>query len=221
MQQGNSICFCREMVNRELSRKKICTPRHFTQQSRSRAATDSASTVNTSLTSCSVCRSRGQVVPFPILLICSLSLIFRTGDVSIPLAKNHRISPHFPNLRRKMATSVRARSPMVLTAISSSCRAVDLPTYSRSPTGSGHTISLKCSKGITVVASGFFKSLPSLAKILLKDTPTLTVTPSSSFTRRRMVSAIVTGSLCRQDREPVRSIQFSSSPKASTWSEYS
>ena len=141
VQQGYSIFFCRDRVNSALSRKKICTPWHFTQQSRSRAATDSASTVNTSRTSCSVCRSRGQVVPFPMLLICSLSLIFRTGEVSMPLANSQRISPHFPNLRRKMATSVRARSPMVFTAISSSLRAVDLPTYSKSPTGSGHTIS--------------------------------------------------------------------------------
>ena len=155
------------------------------------------------------------------LLICSLSLIFRTGEVSMPLANSQRISPHFPNLRRKMATSVRARSPMVFTAISSSLRAVDLPTYSKSPTGSGHTISRNRSYGMTVVASGFFKSLPSLANILLKETPTLTVTPSSSFTRRRIVLATLTGSLCRYGSDCVRSIQFSSSPKASTWSEYS
>ena len=141
VQQGYSIFFCRVMDIRSLSRKKICTPWHFTPQSRSRAATDSASTVNTSLTSCSVFRSRGQVVPLPMLLICSDSPVFRTGAVSMPLANSQSISPHLPSLRCKISTSIRARSPMVLTAIASSFRRVARPTYSKSPTGCGQTIS--------------------------------------------------------------------------------
>ena len=53
------------------------------------------------------------------------------------------------------------------------------PTPSISDAGRSQTISLKDSFGITVIASGFFISEPSLAKILLKETPMETVNPSS------------------------------------------
>ena len=44
--------------------------------------------------------------------------------------------------------------------------------------------------GIQVTASGFFKSLPSLAKILLKETPMETVRPSSNLMRYLISCAI-------------------------------
>ena len=65
-----------------------------------------------------------------------------------------------------------------------------------------------------MIASGFFMSEPSLANILLKDTPTLTVRPSSSRVARRMLSAIVMASP-RELRLPVTSSQHSSMPKGS------
>ena len=42
---------------------------------------------------------------------------------------------------------------------------------------------LKLSCGMTVTASGFFISLPSFAKILLKETPAEIVRPSSNLIR--------------------------------------
>ena len=73
---------------------------------------------------------------------------------------------------------------------------------------------------MTVTASGFFMSLPSLAKILLNDTPTDTVMPSSRFTRSRMSWAIRSPSRIVRPGL-LRSIHASSSPKDSTRSEYS
>ena len=53
------------------------------------------------------------------------------------------------------ATSVLARSPIVLTFILRSFSAVCLPTKRRSATGSGHIFSFQFSSEKTVVASGF------------------------------------------------------------------
>ena len=56
---------------------------------------------------------------------------------------------------------------MVYRAIWARRRLVARPTYSRSEAGRGHTLSLKLSGVITVVASGLRMSEPSLAKTLL------------------------------------------------------
>ena len=73
---------------------------------------------------------------------------------------------------------------------------------------------------ISVTASGFFMSDPSLAKILLKLTPMDTVSPTSSFTVFRISLAISTGVLCAKRGDPVSSIQLSSMPNDSTSGEY-
>ena len=72
---------------------------------------------------------------------------------------------------------------------------------------------------MAVVASGFFMSLPSLAKILLNDTPTDTVMPSSSRMRARISPAARTPS-AKVVPGLVRSIHASSSPKDSTRGAY-
>ena len=64
--------------------------------------------------------------------------------------------------------------------------AVTAPTDSICSMGKGQRISGTFSRGMQVTASGFFKSLPILAKVLQKDTPTETVSCNSSFTARRM-----------------------------------
>ena len=94
------------------------------------------------------------------------------------------------------------------------------PTKSRSVTGRGHTLSRKFSRVMTVVASGFFRSLPSLAKTLLKDTPTEMVSPVSSRTSRRSRSAMALPSPPKRCMEPVISSQLSSMLKGSTRSVY-
>ena len=70
------------------------------------------------------------------------------------------------------------------------------------------------SRVIAVTASGFFMSDPSLAKILLYDTPTETVSPVSFRTALRISSA-----MCVPSPETScvkgRSIQHSSIPKGS------
>ena len=76
-------------------------------------------------------------------------------------------------------------------------------------------MSRKESGGMTVTASGFFMSLPSLAKILLNDTPTDTVMPSSRFTRSRISSAI-TVEFPKRCTLPETSNQHSSRPNDST-----
>ena len=81
-------------------------------------------------------------------------------------------------------------SPMVFTFRHASFRLVDLPTKSRSEDGSGQMRSRQLFSSKTVTASGFFMSEPSLAKILLKDTPMDTVRPISSFMVWRICSAI-------------------------------
>ena len=81
-------------------------------------------------------------------------------------------------------------------------------------------MSRKESCEMTVTASGFFMSLPSLAKILLNDTPTDTVIPSSRFTRSRISWAMRSPSRIVRPGL-LRSIHASSSPKDSTRSEYS
>ena len=86
--------------------------------------------------------------------------------------------------------------------------------------GSGHTVSLKFDLEIIVVASGFFKSLPNLAKVLQKETPTEIVKPVSFFTLARILSAIVFA-LPNKFIVLVMSIQHSSNPKLSTLSLYS
>ena len=77
-------------------------------------------------------------------------------------------------------------------------------------------MSCQPSRGITVVASGFFMSLPSLANTLLKDTPTLRVSPVSAFTVERIRSARALASPPNRWRLPVTSSQLSSMPKGST-----
>lgn len=66
----------------------------------------------------------------------------------------------------------------------------------------------------TVVASGFFISLPSFAKILFQDTPTEAVIPSSSRTRRR-ISFAISSPEPNKPVLPVTSSQASSSPNGS------
>ena len=90
------------------------------------------------------------------------------------------------------------------------------PANSISPSGSGHTMLSQPLRGITVVASGFFRSLPSLANTLLNDTPTLTVSPVSAFTVARMRSASALASPPNRCRLPVTSSQLSSMPNGST-----
>ena len=75
------------------------------------------------------------------------------------------------------------------------------------------------SRDITVVASGFFRSLPSFAKTLLNETPTETVSPISLFTSSLIESAI-SFPLPKSESEPVTSSQLSSIPKGSTLSVY-
>ena len=70
---------------------------------------------------------------------------------------------------------------------------------------------------MTVVASGFFISEPSLANTLLKETPTDTVSPSSRRMRLRIALAMA-GPSPKSSTEPVTSNQHSSKPKGSTWS---
>ena len=98
-----------------------------------------------------------------------------------------------------------------------SFRAVAGPTYKSASTGSGQTSSRKFSGEMTVVASGFLRSLPSLANTLLNDTPTDSVSPSSSFTRRLSSPAIAVPLI----GWPVTSSHASSSPNGSTRSAYS
>ena len=90
------------------------------------------------------------------------------------------------------------------------------PANSISPSGSGHTMLSQPLRGITVVASGFFRSLPSLANTLLNDTPTLSVNPVSARTVARMRSASALASPPNRCRLPVTSSQLSSMPKGST-----
>ena len=85
--------------------------------------------------------------------------------------------------------------------------------------GSPQVFSLKSSRVTTVTASGFFMSLPSLAKILLKDTPMLTVRPVSSLTARRILSARCRPSVSSPPEQGM-DIQFSSMPKGSIRSAY-
>ena len=109
---------------------------------------------------------------------------------------------------------------MVWTPYWARTRADARPTKRRSVTGRGHTFSGTSSRVRTVVASGFFMSLPSLAKTLLKETPTLMVSPVSSFTVPRIWSAMALPSPPKRCMEPVMSSQLSSMPKGSTRSVY-
>ena len=100
-------------------------------------------------------KSRGVVVPLPILLTAADSLIFRTGAESLPLANNHKTSPHLPKRRVKTSTGHLAMPPMVTIPRLRSFRSVARPTYNKSPAGSDQTIFLKLLSEITVIASGF------------------------------------------------------------------
>ena len=108
---------------------------------------------------------------------------------------------------------------MVFTPYFASFLVVARPTYRISEAGNGHTRSRQFWSSSTVMASGFFMSLPSFAKILLKETPTDTVMPSSVLTATRISSA-----MCSASRKllqiGVMSIQHSSIPKDSTSLEY-
>ena len=75
-------------------------------------------------------------------------------------------------------------------------------------------ISRKLSLGMTVTASGFFMSEPSLANTLQKETPTEMVNPSSYLILSRRVLAI-TSPLPNAFVLPVTSIQTSSMPYGS------
>ena len=135
--------------------------------SRSRSATLSESTVATRCTSRSQVRSRGGVVLLPTDLIIAVSSARRTGERSSPLANVQSISPFLPIIAASSRGGQAARSPMVRMLRPLSRRRVAGPTYRSSPTGSGQTFCRKFSGVMTVVASGFFMSLPSLAKTLL------------------------------------------------------
>ena len=81
-------------------------------------------------------------------------------------------------------------SPIVRITKEESFFSVARPTPSISDAGSFQIISLKCSFGIQVTASGFFMSLPSFEKTLLKDTPAEIVSPSSNLIRSLISLAI-------------------------------
>ena len=72
---------------------------------------------------------------------------------------------------------------------------------------------------MTVVASGFFMSLPSFAKSLVKLTPALAVMPSSFFMSALKASAIFLPSP-KSPTVSVQSSQHSSGPNGSTQYEY-
>ena len=78
----------------------------------------------------------------------------------------------------------------------------------------GQIFFLKFSLLISVIAFGFFISEPSLANILLNETPMLTVSPISSLTDFLISSAISIG--LPIDLLSEISSQFSSIPKGST-----
>lgn len=84
-------------------------------------------------------------------------------------------------------------------------------SHPKSAAGSPHILSRKVSFGMTVTASGFFISEPSLANILLKDTPTEIVSPSSNLIVSRMSFATFSGEP-KMFSVPLTSNQHSSIP---------
>ena len=114
-------------------------------------------------------------------------------DRSKPLANCQRATPFLPSHRFNRSGSVFAKSPIVLMAYLSKTFLVARPTPSKSEAGSPHILSLKVSFSITVTASGFFISEPSLANILLKETPTEIVRPSSNLIVSRISLATFSG----------------------------
>lgn len=73
----------------------------------------------------------------------------------MPFAKAWSIYPPLPKAAPMMSASVRAISPMVLMPMRARRTEVLRPTMRRSEAGSGQTISRKCSRSMTVTASGF------------------------------------------------------------------
>ena len=146
---------------------------------RRRSATVSLSAWSSDSASLSSCISRGGVLLLPMDFIAASLPRGITGSKSRPLAWHLSISPLSPSHECTSLSSALASCPIVIIPLLLSFSCVRLPTKSRSSTGRHQTLVRKFSGVITVVASGFFISEPSFAKVLLKLTPTEAVSPSS------------------------------------------
>jgi len=97
-------------------------------------------------------------------------------------------------MKLSMSLLAFAKSPMVFIPLLLSFFLVADPTYSKSSTGKGQTISLCFSLGMDVQASGFLISEPNLAVTLSCDRPIETVMPNSLYIRFLIIS--ISNSAC-------------------------
>ena len=142
-----------------------------------------------------------------------------TGSKSRPFACALSISPPMPSQEWTSFLSAFASSPIVIIPRLFSFSFVRAPTKRSSSTGRIQTFSRKFSCVITVVASGFFISEPSFAKVLLKLTPTDAVSPSCLryFSR---ISPAISSPAFALGAYGLISIHASSMPNGSTLSLY-
>ena len=208
------------LTESEVLRICTCTPPAYSPCSRRESDISRASLKNIPQISSGVLKSAPRVTERPMLLGTLFSSSRDTGELSSPKAQRFNSSPFFPSRRSNVSAEHTAASPIVQMPQERSFSVVLRPAKSRSETGSRHIFSLKFSRDITVMPSGFFISDPSFAKTLLKLTPTETVIPSSRFISRRILSAI-SSPLPKSRRLPVTSSQHSSMPKGSIISVYS
>ena len=159
--------------------------------------------------------SSAKVVSWPIpLRSCSVS----TARLSIPRARNCVSKAWLPRRVSTSCSGIRWRSPKVNT-LAAWNRGSDfgpMPHMRSMPIGASQLArSVESSSGASVMPSGLFMSLASLATNLFGPTPTLTVSPSSARVAARMARAMVTPSPC-SNRLPVTSRNASSTLNASS-----